>query len=161
MTKRHLSAPTARAGRRPTPCGGGVANARNFPSCQVMSVEEGWHSACISESDDAEIMDVAAATATEGWAIGRDRAHVSTTIEKAGRYSAFFLHYDGKPWQDYDVAAELPKLATLGRDRPGGTLLRQDARGGADRAALWAPRHARLPGMDRVAFGHVKGGWPR
>ncbi|MER5960237.1 hypothetical protein [Streptomyces sp. NPDC001893] len=31
-------------------------------------------SAYASESDDAEFMDVAAASATDGWAIGRDRA---------------------------------------------------------------------------------------
>ncbi|MFE2736375.1 hypothetical protein [Streptomyces sp. NPDC059349] len=39
---------------------------------------ESRRSAYVSESDDAEIMDVAAACATDGWAIGRDRAHVST-----------------------------------------------------------------------------------
>ncbi|MGW6359243.1 hypothetical protein ACWFR5_29725 [Streptomyces sp. NPDC055092] len=59
-------------------------------------------------------MDVAAASATDGWAIGRDRTHVSTATEKAGGYSTFFLHYDGKSWREYDAAAELPKLATLG-----------------------------------------------
>ncbi|WP_329433829.1 MULTISPECIES: hypothetical protein [unclassified Streptomyces] len=47
---------------------------------------ESWRSAYVSESDDAEIMDVAAASATDGWAIGRDRAHVSTATEKAGGY---------------------------------------------------------------------------
>ncbi|WP_157902807.1 hypothetical protein [Streptomyces jeddahensis] len=72
------------------------------------AAEEGWRSAYVSESDDAEIMDVAAASATEGWAIGRDRAHLSTATEKADGYSTFFLHYDGKTWH---VAAELPKLA--------------------------------------------------
>ncbi|MFB7714578.1 hypothetical protein [Streptomyces sp. NPDC056105] len=34
---------------------------------------ESRRSAHVSESDDAEFMDVAAAT-TDGWAIGRDRA---------------------------------------------------------------------------------------
>ncbi|MFI9780700.1 hypothetical protein ACIHCV_39565 [Streptomyces sp. NPDC051956] len=75
---------------------------------------DSWRSAYVSESDDAEIRDVAAASATEGWAIGRDRIHVSTAIEKASGYSTFFLHYDGEKWRDYDAAAELPKLATLG-----------------------------------------------
>ncbi|MFC9457806.1 hypothetical protein [Streptomyces sp. NPDC056983] len=68
----------------------------------------------VSESDDAEIMDVAAASATDGRAIGRDRAHVSTATEKAGGYSTFFLPYDGRSWQGYDDAAELPQLAALG-----------------------------------------------
>ncbi|MFE4720105.1 hypothetical protein ACFRLW_27515 [Streptomyces sp. NPDC056728] len=45
---------------------------------------ESRRSAYVSESDDAEIMDVAATCATDGWAIGRDRAHVSTATEKAG-----------------------------------------------------------------------------
>ncbi|MFI8792704.1 hypothetical protein [Streptomyces sp. NPDC055105] len=30
------------------------------------------------------------------------------------RHSTFFLHHDGKSWQEYDAAAELPKLAALG-----------------------------------------------
>ncbi|WP_432167119.1 hypothetical protein [Streptomyces sp. bgisy031] len=59
-------------------------------------------------------MDVAAASATDGWAIGRDRAHASSATEKAGAHSAFLLHYDGKSWQQYDATAEMPKLATLG-----------------------------------------------
>ncbi|MFD4713928.1 hypothetical protein ACFWN5_30190 [Streptomyces sp. NPDC058430] len=75
---------------------------------------ESWRGAYVSESDDAEIMDVAAASATDGRAIGRDRAHVSTATENAGGYSTFFLHYDGRSWQGYDAAAELPQLATLG-----------------------------------------------
>ncbi|MFE7161186.1 hypothetical protein [Streptomyces sp. NPDC057636] len=78
---------------------------------------ERWRSGYVSESDDAEIMDVAAASATDGWAIGRDRAHVSTATEKAGGYSTFFLRYDGKSWQEYDAAAEARHSRP---DRPGG-----------------------------------------
>ncbi|MFF2254287.1 MULTISPECIES: hypothetical protein [unclassified Streptomyces] len=74
---------------------------------------ESWRGAYVSESDDAEIMDVAA-SATDGRAIGRDRADVSTATEKADGYSTFFLHYDGRSWQGYDAAAELPQLAALG-----------------------------------------------
>ncbi|MFD7205432.1 hypothetical protein [Streptomyces sp. NPDC059893] len=74
---------------------------------------ESRRSAYVSESDDAEIMDVAA-SATGGRAIGRDRADVSTATEKADGYSTFFLHYDGRSWQGYDAAAELPQLAALG-----------------------------------------------
>ncbi|MCX5086471.1 hypothetical protein [Streptomyces sp. NBC_00401] len=40
----------------------------------VLPEGESRRSAYVSESDDAEFMDVAAASATDGWAIGRDRA---------------------------------------------------------------------------------------
>ncbi|MFF1399921.1 hypothetical protein ACFVZD_39785 [Streptomyces sp. NPDC058287] len=68
---------------------------------------ESRRSAYVSESDDAEIMDVAAAavaSATDGWAIGRGRVRVSTATEKAGGDSTFFLHYDGESWHEYDAA---------------------------------------------------------
>ncbi|MFH8732984.1 hypothetical protein [Streptomyces sp. NPDC017964] len=86
------------------------------PASPSAGLPEGdsWRSAYVSESGDAETRDVAAASAIEDWAIGRDRIHVSTAIEKASGYSTFFLHYGGKKWRNYDAAADLPKLATLG-----------------------------------------------
>ncbi|MCX5440071.1 hypothetical protein [Streptomyces sp. NBC_00063] len=68
--------------------GSGKASPPPAPASPSAGLPEGesWRSAYVSESDDAEIMDVAAASATDGWAIGRDRAHVSTATEKAGGY---------------------------------------------------------------------------
>ncbi|MEU6272031.1 hypothetical protein ABZ871_06355 [Streptomyces populi] len=100
-------------GRAPSPPGPVPATSKNdrtIPSPSPADAKpDSWKVAYSGTSDDAVLIDLAAASERDAWAVG-------TTPERGGK--SFFLHYDGRQWRDHDAAAELPVLADLTGQRP-------------------------------------------